>query len=69
MIVMDYFARGLSPEEMVRHYPYLTLAEVRAAMAYYHDHREEIDGEIQGELDELARTPAFADLGAPEENI
>ena len=54
MIVMDYLARGLSPEEMIRHYPYLKLAEVHAAMAYYHDHREEIDAEIQGELDELA---------------
>jgi hypothetical protein len=54
MIVMDYMARGLSPEEIVRHYPYLTLAEVHAAMAYYHDHCAEVDAEIQGELDELA---------------
>ena len=54
MIAMDYVSRGLSPEEMVRHYPYLTLAEVHAAMAYYHDHCAEIDAEIQGELDELA---------------
>lgn len=53
MIVMDYLARGLSAEEMVVHYPYLTLSEVHAAMAYYHDHREEIDGEIQLELDKL----------------
>jgi uncharacterized protein (DUF433 family) len=53
MIVMDYQNRGLSAEEMVRHYPYLTLSEVHAAMTYYHDHREEIDGEIQGELDQL----------------
>ncbi len=50
MIVMDYLARGLSPEEIVAHYPYLTLSEVHAAMAYYHDHREEIDGEIADEL-------------------
>ena len=53
MIVMDYLARDLSPEEMVRHYPYLTLAEVHAAMTYYHDHRVEIDAEIQTELAEL----------------
>lgn len=53
MIVMDYLARGLGPEDMVRHYPYLKLAEVHAAMAYYHDHREEIDAEIQAELDQL----------------
>jgi hypothetical protein len=53
MIVMDYLGRGLGPEEIVRHYPYLTLGEVHAAMAYYHDHQAEIDAEIQGELDQL----------------
>jgi hypothetical protein len=53
MIVMDYLGRGLGPEDIVRHYPYLMLAEVHAAMAYYHDHQAEIDCEIQSELDEL----------------
>ena len=34
----------LSPEETVReHYPTLTLAEVYAALAYYEDHRAEIE--------------------------
>jgi hypothetical protein len=54
MIVMDYLGRGLGPEDIVRHYPYLTLAEVHAAMAYYHDHQAEIDAEIQSELEELS---------------
>jgi uncharacterized protein (DUF433 family) len=58
MIVMDYLARGLSPEDLVRHYPYLKLAEVHSAMAYYHDHQEEIDAEIQAELDQLEREAA-----------
>jgi Protein of unknown function (DUF433) len=58
MIVMDYLARGLGPEDIVRHYPYLKLAEVHAAMAYYHDHREEIDAEIQAELDQLDEDPS-----------
>jgi uncharacterized protein (DUF433 family) len=53
MIAMDYLVRGLAPEEMVRHYPYLTLAEVHAAMGYYHDHREEIDSEIKAEMQQL----------------
>ena len=53
MIVMDYLGRGLSAEDMVRHYPYLSLAEVHAAMAYYHDHRAQVDAEIQAELDQL----------------
>ena len=53
MIVMDYLARGLGPEEIVQHYPYLKPAEVHAAMTYYYDHRQEIDAEIQAELDLL----------------
>jgi uncharacterized protein (DUF433 family) len=53
MIVMDYLGRGLAPEEIVSHYPYLTLAEVHSAMTYYHDHREEIDAEVREELEQL----------------
>ena len=53
MIVMDYIVRGLSPEEMVLHYPYLKLSEVHAAMTYYHDHRAEIDAEIECEVEDL----------------
>ncbi len=33
MIVMDYLARGLGPEDLAGHHPYLTLAEVHSAMA------------------------------------
>ncbi len=57
MIVMDYLGRGLGPEDIVRHYPYLTLAEVHAAMTYYHDNQQEIDAEIQSELSQLNNTP------------
>jgi hypothetical protein len=56
MIVMDYLGRGLGPEDIVHHYPYLTLAEVHSAMAYYHDHQQEIDAEIHAELQELSNT-------------
>jgi hypothetical protein len=59
MIVMDYLARGLGPEDIVRHYPYLVLAEVHAAMTYYYDHQDEIDKEIQAELGQLKNSPDF----------
>ena len=39
-IVVDNQGRGWSVEEIVRQYPYLLLAEVHAALTYYHDHRE-----------------------------
>ena len=49
LIVTDYLWRGWSAEEFALKYPYLTLAEVHAAMAYYFDHREEIDLELAAE--------------------
>ena len=38
---------GLTPEEIVAQYDGITLADVYAALAYYHDHRAEIDADIQ----------------------
>ena len=49
MIVRDHLEGGLSADEIVRQYTYLTRAEVYAAMAYYFDHQDEIDQEIQEE--------------------
>ena len=49
MIVRDHQNGGLSAEEIVRHYPYLTRAEVHAALGYYFDHQDEIDQEIREE--------------------
>jgi uncharacterized protein (DUF433 family) len=36
----------MTPSEIVSKWPQLTLASVYAALAYYHDHREEINAEI-----------------------
>ena len=49
MIVADYLGRGWSAEEIVRQYPYLTLAETHAALAYYFDHQSEIESELMAE--------------------
>jgi uncharacterized protein (DUF433 family) len=38
---------GRSPEEIVRDYPHLSLADVHAALTYYFDHREEIDRHLR----------------------
>jgi uncharacterized protein (DUF433 family) len=39
--------RGWSPAEIVTQFPQLTLADVYAALAYYHDHRDEIEGQMR----------------------
>jgi uncharacterized protein (DUF433 family) len=45
-IVVWHEALGLSPDEIVSQHPEITLADVHAALAYYHDHREEIRHQI-----------------------
>lgn len=40
---------GLSPDEIVSRHPSITLADVYAALTYYHDHRDEIRGQIQAD--------------------
>jgi uncharacterized protein (DUF433 family) len=49
-IAMDNLAHGWSVEEICRQHPYLKPAEAHSAMAYYLDHREEIEAEIDAEM-------------------
>lgn len=45
-VVYDYES-GASPEEIVEDFPSLTLAHVYGALAYYHQHREEVRQYLQ----------------------
>ncbi len=38
---------GMSPDEIVSSYPTINLSDVYAALAYYHDHLEEIRQQIE----------------------
>ena len=40
---------GMTPTEIAATYPTITLAQVHAALAYYYDHRDEIQAEIEEE--------------------
>jgi len=41
--------QGLSPDEIVSRLPQLSMADVYAALAYYWDHRDEIDRQMREE--------------------
>lgn len=41
--------RGLTPQQVLDHYPDLTLAQVHAALAYYYDNPSEIEAELAAE--------------------
>lgn len=49
-IVVWHEKRGLSPDRIVDLYPELSLVDVHAALAYYFDHRSEIEGEFRREV-------------------
>src|SRR5687767_448552 len=39
----------MTPDEIVEAYPHLTLAQVHSALAYYWEHRDEVEQEIREE--------------------
>lgn len=53
-IVIWHEQMGLSPDEILDHHPSISLSDVYAALAYYHDHRDEIRQQID-EDEEFAR--------------
>ena len=40
---------GWSAQQIVKEFPQLSLGKVYAALSYYHDHREEIEGQIKAD--------------------
>jgi uncharacterized protein (DUF433 family) len=47
--VVGWYKMGMSPEAITLEYPHLTLAQVHAALAYYHANSEEIEADIAQE--------------------
>jgi uncharacterized protein (DUF433 family) len=46
-VIADHLAHPHSPEQIQSEHPHLTLAQVYAAFAYYHDHQAELDAEMK----------------------
>jgi len=56
-----WYKQGLSPEEIVRKINHLSLAQIHAAISYYHLNREAIEAEIAAEdieYERLMREPS-----------
>jgi uncharacterized protein (DUF433 family) len=53
--VVLWTEQGQSADEIVADFPQLSLADIYSALAYYHDHREQIDQDIR-EDDEFIQT-------------
>jgi uncharacterized protein (DUF433 family) len=46
-IAVCYERMGMSPDEIVTSHPTISLAQVHAALAYYYEHKQEIDADIE----------------------
>lgn len=58
-LVLAQLAYGWSPEELHLQFPQLTLGQIHSALAYYWDHRDELDRDIERRLqaaDQLQHT-------------
>lgn len=53
-LVLDYVAYGWSPEELHFQHPHLSLGQIHSALAYYWDHRAEMDADMARRLADVA---------------
>ncbi len=49
-LVLSNLAYGWSPEELHFQFPHLSMGQIYSALAYYWDHREELDQDIEERL-------------------
>ena len=53
--IAGWYKLGLTPEEIATQIPHLSLAQVHAALAYYHANRDAMDAEMAAEEAEADR--------------
>ncbi|MGK7877197.1 MAG: DUF433 domain-containing protein [Xenococcaceae cyanobacterium] len=61
------YKQGMSPEEIAEEFEFLNLAQIYAALAYYHANKEEIEiylAEEKAEYDQFCSDDATADYAS-----
>ena len=46
-VALDQIAHGWDAPQIHEQHPHLSLGQIHSALAYYHDHRSEVDREIE----------------------
>jgi uncharacterized protein (DUF433 family) len=62
-LVVEQQACGWSPEELHFQHPHLTLGQIHSALAYYWDHREELDRDIERRLEQVEELRRRKEVG------
>lgn len=55
LLIQDHLAWGMTAEQIVQQHEGLTLAQAYAALAYYYEHRDEVDAELKRQEEEFQR--------------
>jgi uncharacterized protein (DUF433 family) len=56
--IATLWKQGITPEEMLENWGYLSLAQIYAALAYYHANKNEIEAILAAELADYERLEA-----------
>ena len=59
-VALDQLAYGWDAEEIHAAHPHLSVAQIHAALSYYHDHKGQFDADIQRQLEDYKRKRAEA---------
>ena len=59
-LVLDHLAYGWSPEELHFQHPYLPMGQIHSALAFYWDHKAEIDQDIERRVQLIAQAQQAA---------
>lgn len=52
-LILEQHAHGWSPEELHFQHPHLSLGKIYSALAYYWDHKDDLDRDIERRLQEV----------------
>ena len=57
--IATLYKQGEPPEEIAAHFPHVSLAQIFAALTYYHANRDEVERDIERERLEAERIRAL----------
>jgi uncharacterized protein (DUF433 family) len=52
-LVLETIAYGWSPDELQFQHPYLTLGQIHSTLAYYWDHKDDLDRDIEHRMERV----------------
>ena len=68
-LIVEIRAYGWSPEELHFQHPYLTLGQIHSALAYYWDHQDELDQDLERRLQHVDHMQRAAEPTPLEERL